>query len=87
MKHKHTSRNPAGLATSKPIALRLMPDELADAQRISSEQGLSKSALGRQCYLAGKELLFPDSETSLPRKRLKRGGGSTPAPTSSFSMA
>lgn len=87
MTHKHTSRNPAGLATTKPIALRLMPDELADAQRISSEQGLSKSALGRQCYLAGKEILFPDRQTSLPRKRLKRGGGGNPAPTSSLSLA
>ena len=81
------ARKPARLVKDKPIALRLTADELADADRIAKEQGRSKSAHGRQCYLAGKELLFPDQQTSSPRKRVKRGGGGNPAPASSLSAA
>lgn len=53
MKHHPASRNPAGLVTSKPIALRLMPDELARAVRIAEKQGLSRAALARKAFLAG----------------------------------
>lgn len=57
MKQQPPSRNPAGLATKKPIALRLMPGELADAERIAAEEGLSKSALARKAYLKGLPLV------------------------------
>lgn len=86
MKHTPTSRNPSGLVTAKPIALRLMPAELKDAERIAAEQHCSLASHARRCYLAGKSVLFP-VETSSPRKRLKRGGGGNPAPTSSLPVA
>lgn len=53
---KH-ARNPSGLATKTPIALRLMPGELADAKRIAAQQGLSQSALARRAYLKGLPLV------------------------------
>lgn len=88
MEHKPISRNPAGIVKAKPIALRLMPDERADAKRIAQEQGCSLSAHGRECYLAGKKLLqsSPPSPTP-PRKRPKRGGGGSPPRGSSVSLA
>lgn len=56
------SRNPAGIETKKPIALRLMPSELADAKRIASKQGMSQSALARRAFLKGLPLIgTPDS--------------------------
>lgn len=62
MTQQKSSRNPAGIIKDKPIALRLMPKELANAERISGKLGLSRSALARKAYLAGlpiveKELL------------------------------
>lgn len=53
----HKSRNPAGLATKKPIALRLMPAERADAERFAAKLGTSKSALARSAYLAGLPII------------------------------
>lgn len=53
MHKQHKSRNPAGIAIKKPIALRLMPAEKADAERIAAKLGTSQSALARMAYLAG----------------------------------
>lgn len=47
------SRNPAGVTKGKPIALRLMPSEKAEAKRIAARLGTSQSALARKAYLAG----------------------------------
>lgn len=58
MKHKHPSRNPAGIVTTKPIALRLMPSELTDAARIAAERNVSRSALAREAYLKGLPLVI-----------------------------
>lgn len=58
MKPQH--RNPDGLATKKPIALRLMPDELAENKRISTELNCSKSSLAREAYLKGLPLVIAD---------------------------
>lgn len=84
------TRNPAGLVKERPIALRLMPDELADAERISSEERQSESLHARQCYLAGKAILYPpvskSTSSTSPRKRVKRGNGGSPVPAS-FSIA
>jgi hypothetical protein len=57
MSAKLASRNPAGVVTSKPIALRLMPEELADAKRIASQHGLSSAALARKAFIAGLPLV------------------------------
>lgn len=64
MSGKPHSRNPAGLATEKPIALRLMPRELADASRIAKKHGLSKSSLARQAFLAGLPLVLQGMESA-----------------------
>lgn len=53
MKQHGPSRNPAGIVTGKPIALRLMPEELAEAERIARKQGLSRSALARKAFMVG----------------------------------
>lgn len=47
------SRNPAGLATKKPIALRLTPGDRAEAVRISEKLGVSMSLLAYRAYRAG----------------------------------
>lgn len=57
MKQQTSSRNPAGIVKEKPIALRLMPKELADAERIASKQGLSRSALARKAFILGLPLV------------------------------
>lgn len=53
MQKPHNSRNPAGIVKTKPIALRLMPGELKDAERIAAERNVSRSALAREAYLKG----------------------------------
>ena len=57
---KSSKRNPSGLATNKPIALRLMPDELANAERIAAAMNISKSNLARQAYLVGLPIVTCD---------------------------
>lgn len=52
---EHTKRNPDGLVTQKPIALRLMPEELREAESLASQAGISKSNLARQAFNAGLE--------------------------------
>lgn len=59
------TRNPHGTVKNRPIALRLMPEELAEADELSSLSGRSKSSLARDAYLKGiklvKESLLPTS--------------------------
>lgn len=82
MTQRNPTRKPAErLVKDKPIPLRLIKSDRADAERIAKKQGCSLSAHARECYLLGKSILFPLS-TSSPRKRVKRGGGGNPAPAS-----
>lgn len=57
MQKQHHSRNPAGIVTTKPIALRLMPGERIEADRIAAERNVSRSALAREAYLKGLPLV------------------------------
>lgn len=57
MPKRTTSRNPKGVVSTKPIALRLMPGELDDAKRIAKEKRCSRSSLAREAYLAGLPLV------------------------------
>lgn len=61
-----TKRNPDGLVSSKPIALRLMQTELADADRLSRELNVSKSHLARQAYLVGLPLVVSSAALQPP---------------------
>ena len=78
-------RNPDGLITDKPIALRLMPDERAEAERIADHLCMTLSCLARLAFLAGlpsvaanDDLLVAPSATGLD------GGGHPPAAAVSF---
>jgi len=53
MSQPESSRNPRGLATRKPISLRLMPEELENADVLAEELNVTKSKLARIAYLAG----------------------------------
>lgn len=59
------TRNPHGTVKNRPIALRLMPAELAEADTLSTLSHRSKSLLARDAYLIGiaqiKESLLPTS--------------------------
>lgn len=51
------TRNPRGLVKNRPIALRLMPDELVEAEQLSTLYHSSESAFARLAYLKGIELI------------------------------
>lgn len=57
-------RNPEGLDKKKPIALRLMPNERADAERISRESNVSMSRLAREAFLKGLPLVSSSAAAS-----------------------
>ncbi|HJW25146.1 MAG TPA: hypothetical protein VJ576_09630 [Rhodocyclaceae bacterium] len=63
---KTTARNPDGLETKKPIALRLMPEELEEAERISKLIGYSKSFLAREAYLKGLPIICREAGIAHP---------------------
>jgi hypothetical protein len=54
--HTHT-RNPHGVADTKPIALRLLPEERDQAERLARKTGCSMSWLAREAYLKGLPLI------------------------------
>lgn len=56
-----TTRNPNGLVKDKPIALRLMPDELSEAKQLANDRRQSESAMAREAYLLGVPLLKEQS--------------------------
>jgi len=58
-------RNKNGLDYAKPIALRLMPEERANAERLSKQLGRTKSAFARDAYLAGVELITASSSVAV----------------------
>ncbi|MRR49419.1 MAG: hypothetical protein EG825_00665 [Rhodocyclaceae bacterium] len=71
------TRNPDGIEKKKPIALRLMPDELADAERMAASLGCTKSALARDAYLIGVESIKAGTDTAssspVPPGAFRRG--------------
>lgn len=75
-------RQPNGLASSKPIALRLPEDERIDAERIAKEKRCSLSALASAAYRAGLPLVL-DQSPSEPPVATALSGGAAPAAASS----
>lgn len=61
---KAAQYNPRGLESKRPINLRLMPAERAEAVRIAAQAGISQSKLAREAYLRG--LPFVEAELSQP---------------------
>ncbi len=77
--------NPSGLVTKKPIFLRLMPDELQQAEAASSAAGMSKSAFARAAYLKGLPLILSDvSPAAVPPSAAFSGGVALAAPAGLF---
>lgn len=64
MSAKSPARNPDGLVKAKPIALRLMPEELDDAKRVATKYRITRSALARKAYLAGLPLVEKQMEAA-----------------------
>ena len=62
------TRNPSGVVKVKPIALRLQPEERAQAERLAKESGHSASALARKAYLKGIPLVAEELNLLLRRK-------------------
>lgn len=52
-----TTWNPTGITKSKPIALRLLPEEKIEAVSLAKKRHQSESAMARQAYLLGLPLL------------------------------
>lgn len=66
------SRNPVGLETKKPIALRLTPSERAEAVLLSEKMHISMSLLAHRAYLAGLTKVKAESaNTSIERSTTK----------------
>jgi len=81
------SRNPAGLATKKPIALRLMPAERAEATRIAAKLGTSQSALARRAYLAGLPVVMKQSSHPADKGTAGLCSGEATLPAASLHVA
>ena len=62
-----TKRNPAGVDLRRPIALRLMPAERHDAERVAAKLNISLSNLARQSFLVGLPIVENRNESSLPK--------------------
>jgi len=60
------SRNHAGLATKKPIALRLTPRCRAEAERIADKLNCSMSLLAHRAYHAGLPLVMKGQAIKSP---------------------
>lgn len=78
---KPKTYNPPGLVTSKPINLRLMRDELLQADQVAAAAGISKSNLARQAYLKGLPLVIADfSPAAVPPSAAFSGGAASATP-------
>lgn len=82
---KRTWSNPEGLVSKTPIALRLMPEELFNAENIAKKLEVSKSHLGRVAFLKGLPLVCAaDFSASAPSAELSGGvAAASPAGLSS----
>lgn len=63
--HTHI-HNPHGVAATKPIALRLLPEEREKAERLAKETGCSMSSLAREAYLKGLPLISDSTPVNSP---------------------
>ena len=63
-----TKRNPAGVDLRRPIALRLMPAERIDAERVAAKLNISLSNLARQSFLVGLPIIENRNVSSLPKQ-------------------
>lgn len=79
---KRTWSNPEGLVSDKPIAMRLMPQELAEADRIAKRINVSKSHLARMAFLIGLPLV---SKSSAAHPSADLSGGEAPASPAALS--
>ena len=77
--------NPAGLATDKPINLRLMPEERQDAQALAEAAGISMSKLARSAYLKGLPIVCTELSLPIPTSSGSLDGAAAIAAPSSFS--
>ena len=57
---KTQKRDPEGLMTKRPIALRLMPDERRQATEEAAKRNQSESSFARDAYLKGLPLLLSE---------------------------
>ena len=85
---KPKTYNPPGLVTSKQINLRLMPDELKQAEAVAAGAGISKSNLARQAFLKGLPLVLADfSPAAVTPSAAFSGGESSLSPAGLSSLA
>lgn len=84
---EQTKRNPEGLVTEKPIALRLMPQELKDAERIAAELHLTKACLARKAFLAGLPLVSTAAAGNPPTAADFSDGEAPSSPSALSSLA
>lgn len=87
---EHVKRNPDGLVKKQPIALRLMPDELANAKRVSEETNTSLSYLAREAFLKGLPLVISNFSTAAahqtPSRAADFSGGEASASPAGLSL-
>lgn len=82
-----TKRNPDGLISNKPIALRLMPEELSNAKRVSQEINVSMSYLAREAFLKGLPLVVsPSAKPATPHGTADFTGGEASASPAGLSV-
>lgn len=87
MSNKHMSRNPAGLATKKPIALRLTPEDRAEAERIAAKLHVSKSLLAYRAYRAGLPIVMKQSSSPAGNGTAGLCSGEATLPAASLQVA
>lgn len=69
-------RNEDGLDYKRPIALRLMPEERADAVLLAAKFNKTKSAFARLAYLAGVKVLTASSPVAVAAATAPSGADS-----------
>lgn len=78
-------RNPAGVTLAKPIPLRLGKENRAVAEKLAGKDK-TLSAHAYECYIAGRDVLFPDLSSSPRAKRgIARGGAANHRAAASLS--
>ena len=89
MSTKYPNRNPGGVVKNRPIALRLMPDELSDAERIAQSARVSRSKLARLAYVRGLPLVVSDlsQQSATPPADLSAGEENASSPALSLTAA
>lgn len=87
MSNKPKSRNHAGLATKKPIALRMTPSDRAEAGRISEKLGVSMSLLAYRAYRAGLPIVMKQSSSPADNGTAGLCSGEATLPAASLQAA